>query len=566
MINENNITCLDGGSRKSLFLDNKFGALDYIIFGALLALSSLIGLYYACTGNKQSSTSEFHMAGKSMGILPVALSLLASFMSAITLLGTPSEIVVFGTQYMMLAFAYCLVIPIAAHVFVPVFYKLNLTSVYEYLEKRFSKSVRTYTCIVYIFQTELYLAIVLYAPCLTLSVVTGLNKWLAVVSVGAVCTFYTAIGGMKAVMWTDVVQICLMFLGLIGIIIKGCIDFDGVIKMWAALEENGRVSFSEFSADPFIRHSFWSLVIGGTFTWLTIYGVNQSQVQRALCTPNCKIGQIALWINLPGLVGLMFACFFCGLVVFSEYKNCNPLQINRISERDQLLPLYVMDKMNYPGFPGFFTACIFSGALSTISSGLNSLSTVVLHDLIFAYCCVGMSDGRATTLSKLISMLFGVLMILLAVVASNLDGLLQAAYSVYGLVGGPILGVFMFGLFFPWGNFKGALFGLTFSLVSTLWIGIGAQIYKPKILGYIPPPMKVDKCYDLNQTLLSVRNINDSLCFLHHNFNVSNYSGSSIYQLSYMWYSALAVTTACLSGLVVSFITGLTRVFQPLQL
>jgi len=113
------------------FKENRFTVWDYVIFAIILAISSVIGLYHGCRGNKQSSTAEFLMAGRSMSVLPVALSLLASFMSGITLLGTPAEVVVFGTQYWMIFVCYCMVIPLAAYVFIPVFYRLELTSVFE---------------------------------------------------------------------------------------------------------------------------------------------------------------------------------------------------------------------------------------------------------------------------------------------------------------------------------------------------------------------------------------------------------------------------------------------------
>jgi len=113
------------------FHENRFSAWDYVVFAIILAIASVIGLYYGCTGNKQSSTAEFLMAGRSMSVLPVALSLLASFMSAITLLGTPAEIVIYGTQYWMIWPSYFIVMPLAAYVFIPVFYQLELTSVFE---------------------------------------------------------------------------------------------------------------------------------------------------------------------------------------------------------------------------------------------------------------------------------------------------------------------------------------------------------------------------------------------------------------------------------------------------
>ncbi len=110
---------------------NTFHAWDYVVFAAVLVISASIGLYYGCTGGRQRTTREFLMADRQMTVFPVALSLLASFMSAVTLLGTPAEIYVFGTQYWMIWMGYVLMIPLAAHVYLPIFYKLQVTSIFE---------------------------------------------------------------------------------------------------------------------------------------------------------------------------------------------------------------------------------------------------------------------------------------------------------------------------------------------------------------------------------------------------------------------------------------------------
>jgi len=113
------------------FRENRFSPWDYVVFAIILAIASAIGLFYGCVGNKQSSTSEFLMAGRSMSAFPVALSLLASFVSAIALLGVPVEVAINGTQFWVVCISYCFVIPIAAYTFIPVFYRLRLTSVFE---------------------------------------------------------------------------------------------------------------------------------------------------------------------------------------------------------------------------------------------------------------------------------------------------------------------------------------------------------------------------------------------------------------------------------------------------
>ncbi|NWH19328.1 SC5A6 protein, partial [Grus americana] len=147
----------------------EFTAIDYSIFALLLVLSSAIGLFYALSGDRQRTVQEFLLANRNMGFLPVALSLLATFQSAVAILGVPSEIYRFGTEYWFLGCSYFLGLLIPAHVFIPVFYRLRITSTYEYLELRFNKTVRVFGTITFIFQMVIYMGVVLYAPSLALN-------------------------------------------------------------------------------------------------------------------------------------------------------------------------------------------------------------------------------------------------------------------------------------------------------------------------------------------------------------------------------------------------------------
>ena len=142
-----------------------------------------------------------------MGTFPMTLSLIASFMSAITLLGTPAELYKNGTQYVILALSYPFVMAATVYIFLPVFDRVNITTSYEYLELRFNKYVRLLASACFTLQMVLYMAIVVYAPALAMNQVAGLDINIAIIVVGCVCIFYTALGGMKAVIWTDVYQV-----------------------------------------------------------------------------------------------------------------------------------------------------------------------------------------------------------------------------------------------------------------------------------------------------------------------------------------------------------------------
>lgn len=557
-----------------------FSVVDYVLFGLMLVFSASIGVFYAIKDRNRANTKEFLLAGGNMNPIPVALSILASFMSAITLLGTPAEMYNYTTMYWYIGLGYLLVVAGAAHIFIPVFYRLRVCSAYEYLEKRFSKGVRTAGSLTFVIQMTLYMAIVLYAPSLALNAVTGFTLWGAVISVGLVCTFYTTLGGLKAVLWTDTFQVGMMFAGLFAIVIKGTAEVGGLSEAWNHFQESGRVIFDDFSPDMGIRHTAWGLVIGGCFTWIAIYGTNQAQVQRACSCSSLKEAQVAMWINFPGLCLILYLGCFIGIALFSLYRNCDPIKFKLISASDQLLPLFVMDTLGgISGVPGLFVASLFSGALSTISSGLNSIAACILQDVIRAYFVKDMSESRATLVSRIIASVFGVICLGLTYVASKLGGVLQAALSLFGMIGGPLLGLFTLGMMFPWANTYGAYAGLITSLVFMFWIGIGAQVVKPPI-----PKAKISIAGCnwnltttaaavtpfLNSTVSTVTSaVTNTTMTLANSTTVETVTKSALeiaqdkggvfyklYTVSYIWYSFIAVLTVVVVGMIVSLITG----------
>lgn len=531
-----------------------FHVADYAVFAIMLAISAIIGIYYACSGGKQKTTDEFLMGGRSLSVFPVSMSILASFMSAITLLGTPAEIYQYGTQYWIINVAYILVMPATAFCYLPVYYNLNVTSAYEYLELRFNRFIRTLGSSVFTIHMIMYMPIVLYAPALALSEVTGLNLWVSVLSIGIVCTFYTSIGGMKAVVWTDMFQTLLMYAAMFVVVFKGIADLGGMEIVWKRNLDGKRIEFFNFKLDPTVRHTFWCLVFGGYFTWMGNYAANQAIVQRYLTLPSLKAAKRCLWINIPGLIILITITTLAGLVIYALYYDCDPIQTNYVGATDQLFPRYVMQTLGFlPGLPGLFVSGIFSGALSTVSSGVNSLAAVTLEDIIKAYIVADISELWATRITKITALVYGILAILLVFVAQQLGGVLQAALSIHGMVGGPMLGLFTLGMIFPWTNSLGAGSGLLSGFAASFWIGMGAFVNKP----YHPKaPFSVEGCIDYYNNVTSN---NLTVYATNATFYSPESNGEEVfvlYRLSYMWYSAIGCIVTVFIGLVVSCITG----------
>lgn len=322
-----------------------FDEWDVLVLVSILIISALIGIYYRYTGGKQKTTQEYLMADQSMTTFPVSFSLMASFMSAISLMGVSNESYQFGTLFGVINISYVLSTPIAAYMFLPVFYRMRTTSVYEYLERRFGHATRLAASMAFTLQMVLYMGIALYAPALALEAVTGIPRGTAILVLGLVCTFYSTLGGLKAVLITDVFQSFLMFAAIFAVIGVSAIQAGGLGAIWDVAQERGRVQYFDFSIDLTVRHTWWSLIIGGMVTYLSLYGVNQTQVQRLLSVHNLKSAQSALWWNLPILGMLSFSTIFSGLAIFYYYRDCDPVLNGRIMSRDQIMPLFALDTM-----------------------------------------------------------------------------------------------------------------------------------------------------------------------------------------------------------------------------
>lgn len=518
-----------------------------MVLAAMLVISCLIGTFYGFFAKKQETSQDFLLGGSSMGTLPMAMSLAASFITAIELLGNPAEMYEQGTQFWMTCLSFILVVPITSCLYLPVYMKLRLTSSYEYLNLRFNRHCRLLAGGLYMLQMIFYTSVAVYAPALALSHVTGLNTYIAVTLVYVVCIFYASQGGMKAVIMTDTFQAAVLLGSLFLIVGYGLFWEGGPSLVWQVNEQSGRMEFFNMNPSPTVRHSFWSVVIGGTIYWTSMFCSNQASVQKYLSVEN--IGQVrtALWVSAFGMIIIYTINFLTGMVLYSTYKDCDPLLAGYISGQDQLLPLYVMNFMgSLKGVPGFFVAGIFAASLGTVASALNSLAAITCEDILQGVLKMEMPARKGAIYARWISIFFGALSFALVFVVERLGSVLQVALSFNGMVGGITLGLFSLGMFIPWANAKGAIVGAITSMVIVLWIGLGAQI--ALLNGQIHldnKPVSVDACPCINATDMNLKQLTDN-----------NDEVYSIYKISYLWYSGIGCILTMLVGVIVSCFTG----------
>lgn len=502
------------------------------------------------------------MGGRNLGLIPVAMSICVSIISSNTLLGAPAELYYQGIMYM---FVFIPIIPgilVTAYFFVPLLYPLKLKSAHKYLKLRFgSKTMQIAGAVLLLFCQTLYIGCVIFGPATALETVTGIPAWASIILVGVIGTAYTAFGGMKAVIWTDVFQTVIMLLGTSCIIIQGSILLGGFSNIWTTNMNNGRLTVRTGTSMT-ERFNLLSIICGYGVFLTALFAVNQPSVQRYSAMNSMRKGQIAVILNGPGTILFTLLSTMAGMVAYAYYekKGCDPLAARYISNGNQITPYLVMEILPYPGVPGLFVSSLFSGSLSTFSSSINSMSAVVWEDMLEDHL-ISLSEKKKTWITKGLSMFFGILCMGVAFVVMTIGGnLVQMAASFFGVSIGPLLGVFVLGGLVPWANWLGALVAAIVGLAVNIWSLVGQTLNKSnmQILPTRTDGCNFDNAFNETSTLASVWT--DSTTHLYQNTS-ANYDANEIagvpwiYRISFIWNSVIGFFLVLVIGTVLSACT-----------
>jgi sodium-coupled monocarboxylate transporter 8/12 len=362
--------------------------------------------------------------------------------------------------FILFGLSFLIATPVTNLLFMPVFHHARIYTAYQYLEERFSVQVRLLSSALFILRVLLWLALATYAPALALEQVTGMPLWFTILCTGALTTLYTALGGMKAVIWTDVMQFIVLFGGQVLILIIAISHVPGGLGgVYEVSRDAGKLHLS-LSLDPGVRVTLWALLFGGAVINLVQMATDQVSVQRYLTAPNLKEAQRSLWLKLWLLVPVFIVFYLTGLVLWVFYHlKGDPLAAGHITKADQILPYFVINELP-AGLPGLLIAAIYAASMSTTSAGINALTTATLVDF-HQRLWRGSNNPEEVKLSlaRWLTLGYGVLVIVLAFVVEKLGSLLEASNKAIGLVGGPLLGLFLLGILVKRANTLGAVVG-----------------------------------------------------------------------------------------------------------
>ncbi|XP_055948678.1 putative sodium-dependent multivitamin transporter [Argiope bruennichi] len=536
------------------------GTLDYLILFLILIISTAIGIKFKSIGKDTGKMREYFMAGKNMSMLPVIMSATSSMVSSVTTIGIPAESYKYGIQNWMLGVGIGVGMILAAYVFIPVYFQCGVCTVYEYLEMRFDKTTRYIISTMFIIQMILWNSSVLYTPVLAINAVTDLPIEISILVFGTICSIYCAIGGLKAVLWTDVFQTFLMFFTALILLIAGIVNAGGWTNVLDRSKEGGRLNAFNFQADFTTRYTFWNGLFQGMSFAVVAYGANQTGVQRLLSLSKTERAKSALLISAPLVSLLCVLSSLHGVILYAVYFMCDPILNNRetgLTKYDQIVPYFLISTFHStPGLTGLSLSGIFSASLTTVSSVLNSLATITVVDFIHPiFQSLQRNENKSLMLAKGLSLAYGAICICIAFALTKAKSISQAGFLFNNTFDGPPLAIFTIGVLTKKGSGKSILFGLLVGISLTVWIGFSSLFS-----GYIekPLPLSTNMCTTTLNLTYDYSPIEISNAIFSNATTVPSSQSETfiLNKISYFWVRPISfVITFCCTYIAI-FITG----------
>lgn len=427
-----------------------FAPLDYLVVALYFAGIALVGIL---AGRREKNTEDYFLAERKIPWWAVTCSILATEVSAVTFIGVPGESYRGNYVYLQFAFGSLLGRILIAFLFLPAFYRGRVISIYEYLKQRFGERSRL-TGAVFFFATRILAdGVRLLVISLALQVVTGCSLELLVILVAAVVVVYTLVGGIKAVIWTDVAQFAI-FMGGAWVAIFCVLRFvPGGWEGLKALVPPEKFRVFDFSFSWVSDKVFLIAFVNGCFQTFAALGADQDLTQRMLTCPNLKEGQRALL--LTGIVDfpIVLTFLFIGTALFCFYGRLGHLLPAAIAaDPDRIFPHFIMTVLP-AGVRGLLIAAVFAAAMSTLSSAVNALASSAIVDVYKPFLRRRASEKHYLGVSRLAVAFFGVVIVLTAFLLNGLPGgKLWLGFKVTGFTYGALLGVFLLGVTTRRGN------------------------------------------------------------------------------------------------------------------
>jgi SSS family solute:Na+ symporter len=447
---------------QQLYLVDKIILIVY--FFAIIAF----GIYF----RKRSSTSQGFMIAS--GRLPgwaVGLSMLGTFVSSMTFLGYPGQAYNFNWDAMMFSFTLPLAALVAILYFIPLYRERVKVSAYEYLDQRFGGWARVYGSISFMFGSLTRIGMILYLVSLVIHNLTGWSYYTIIIVTGIGVTLYTVIGGIEAVIWTDVVQVIILFAGaLLTLVVLATAMPEGPGQIFAIAAQHDKFSLGNWSLDLALPTA-WVVLLFGIMENMRNFGVDQNYVQRYQTVRSEKDAAKSVWTAALTYIPVSAVFLFIGTALFAYYQvhaDQLPVELRDGVVGDKIYPYFIVTELPV-GIRGLLVSAIFAAAMSSMDSSLNCVSSLTLLDFYKKYINNDSDERKDMRLLHIYTVVWGILGTVTGLALTKIQSAIETGWQLGGIAGGGVIGLFLLGIMFKRARRWHAMVAVVASVLSIAW-------------------------------------------------------------------------------------------------
>lgn len=437
----------------------------------LVAYVVAITAFGTWMGRRGRSVQQYFLAGRTVPWWAITACIVATETSTLTFIGAPGMAYTGNWGFLQLVFGYVIGRLLVSLILIPAYFRGQLFTSYELLQRRFGTPVRTTSAGIFLAYRTLGDGIRLHAAALVLSVAAGVPEWWCIVGLGAAMILYTEEGGVAATIWTDTVQMFVYLAGALVCLVAVVVALPvSVPEALATAQAAGKLQVFDFGFDLTRPFTFWAGLLGGVFLTLATHGTDHYLVQRLLVARSER--EAALGLSLSGfVVAVQFALFLLLGTLFWSFYGGRPF-----GRGDEVLPTFVSTEL--PGvWTGFILAAIVAAALSP---SLNSMASTTVRDFYLPLVNPGASEASQMRVARVSTVLWGLLQMGVAVLAQNVDSALSEGLAALGYASGPVVGAFLLGILTTSATSRGTMLGMLAGLFASLF----AAKLAPVLLGW----------------------------------------------------------------------------------
>src|SRR5215813_5697951 len=437
--------------------------LDFAIIAAYLVGITLFGIRFR---KKQRTLRDYFLAGRDIPWWAIALSIVAAETSTLTIISIPGLAYDTNLTFLQVVLGYVVGRIVISFVLLPHYFRGDLFTAYELIERRFGPELRSLTAGLFLLTRSAAEGVRVYAVSIVVSIALGTGEVASIAIITALTLIYTFEGGLAAVIWTDVVQTVIYVGGtLIGLVTILHLVPGGWTAIHTAASAAGKFQFLDFRMNFFVPYTFWAGVIGGTFFTTASHGTDQLIVQRLLAARGQKQSATAL-ISSGAAILFQFALFLIvGVMLWAYYR----VPSANFGRADRIYPTFIVTRMPH-GISGLLIAAILAAAMSNLSAALNSLSSSSIIDF-YLRRNPSTDERRRVQLSRWATLGWALVLFILAVLSLHkVSRVVEVGLSIASVAYGALLGVFLLGVLTRRATQKGAIFGMLFGFAAELYI------------------------------------------------------------------------------------------------